>query len=95
MLTALESTLASVSRSSSLITAFTAYFVAQEFAYTAVNRAGLTARAEAGDAGSARALAVTRRTSFMLFGRAAGHHGDRPAGRLSCRAPHRQRVRRS
>ena len=47
-----------------LITAFTAYFVAQEFAYTAVNRAGLTARAEAGDSASERALAVTRRTSF-------------------------------
>ena len=55
-----------------LITAFTAYFVAQEFAYTAVNRAGLTARAEAGDAGSARALAVTRRTSFMLSGAQLG-----------------------
>ncbi len=55
-----------------LITAFTAYFVAQEFAYTAVNRAGLTARAEAGDSASERALAVTRRTSFMLSGAQLG-----------------------
>src|SRR5215470_15114559 len=55
-----------------LITAFTAYFVAQEFAYTAVNRARLTARAEAGDAASKRALGVTRRTSFMLSGAQLG-----------------------
>jgi len=55
-----------------LITAFTAYFVAQEFAYTAVNRAGLTARAEAGDSASERALALTRRTSFMLSGAQLG-----------------------
>ena len=55
-----------------LITAFTAYFVAQEFAYTAVNRSGLTARAEAGDAAAGRALAVTRRTSFMLSGAQLG-----------------------
>jgi CBS domain containing-hemolysin-like protein len=55
-----------------LITAFTAYFVAQEFAYTAVNRSRLTARAEAGDTASARALEVTRRTSFMLSGAQLG-----------------------
>jgi len=55
-----------------LFTAFTAYFVAQEFAYTAVNRAGLTARAEAGDSASERALALTRRTSFMLSGAQLG-----------------------
>jgi CBS domain containing-hemolysin-like protein len=55
-----------------LITAFTAYFVAQEFAYTAVKRAGLTARAEAGDSASERALALTRRTSFMLSGAQLG-----------------------
>lgn len=55
-----------------LITAFTAYFVAQEFAYTAVNRSSLTARAQAGDAASGRALAVTRRTSFMLSGAQLG-----------------------
>lgn len=55
-----------------LITAFTAYFVAQEFAYTAVNRSRLTARAEAGDPAAVRALAVTRRTSFMLSGAQLG-----------------------
>ena len=55
-----------------LITAFTAYFVSQEFAYTTVNRARLTAQAEAGDAGSEQALAVTRRTSFMLSGAQLG-----------------------
>jgi CBS domain containing-hemolysin-like protein len=55
-----------------LITAFTAYFVAQEFAYTAVNRSGLTAKAEAGDTAAGRALAVTRRTSFMLSGAQLG-----------------------
>jgi CBS domain containing-hemolysin-like protein len=55
-----------------LITAFTAYFVAQEFAYTTVSRAGLTAQAEAGDRSAARALEVTRRTSFMLSGAQLG-----------------------
>jgi CBS domain containing-hemolysin-like protein len=55
-----------------LITAFTAYFVAQEFAYTAADRSRLTARAEAGDAASANALEVTRRTSFMLSGAQLG-----------------------
>ena len=55
-----------------LITALTAYFVAQEFAYTTVSRAGLTAHAEAGDTAAARALDVTRRTSFMLSGAQLG-----------------------
>ncbi|WP_432488699.1 hemolysin family protein [Kineococcus sp. SYSU DK018] len=55
-----------------LITAVTAYFVAQEFAYMSVDRSGLGARAEAGDAGARRALAVTRRTSFMLSGAQLG-----------------------
>ena len=55
-----------------LITAFTAYFVAQEFAYTAVNRSRLTALSEAGDSAAARALEVTRRTSFMLSGAQLG-----------------------
>jgi CBS domain containing-hemolysin-like protein len=54
------------------ITAFTAYFVAQEFAYTVVNRSQLTVRAQAGDSASERALAVTRRTSFMLSGAQLG-----------------------
>ncbi|KXO96388.1 Putative Mg2+ and Co2+ transporter CorB (plasmid) [Tsukamurella tyrosinosolvens] len=55
-----------------VITAFTGYFVAQEFAYMAVDRSRLTARAAAGDEASARALQVTRRTSFMLSGAQLG-----------------------
>ncbi|NLE80835.1 MAG: HlyC/CorC family transporter [Rhodococcus sp.] len=54
------------------ITALTGYFVAQEFAYMAVDRSRLKARAEAGDGAAARALAVTRRTSFMLSGAQLG-----------------------
>ncbi|WP_139984416.1 hemolysin family protein [Nocardioides litoris] len=54
------------------ITAATGYFVAQEFAYMTVDRSRLTARAEAGDAAARRALAVTRRTSFMLSGAQLG-----------------------
>ena len=54
------------------ITAVTGYFVAQEFAYMAVDRSRLSARASAGDAGAKRALAVTRRTSFMLSGAQLG-----------------------
>ncbi|MFF0239442.1 hemolysin family protein [Rhodococcus pyridinivorans] len=54
------------------ITALTGYFVAQEFAYMAVDRSRLKARAEAGDNAAARALSVTRRTSFMLSGAQLG-----------------------
>lgn len=54
------------------ITAATGYFVAQEFAFMAVDRSRLKARAVAGDAAAARALAVTRRTSFMLSGAQLG-----------------------
>ncbi|MGX7730391.1 hemolysin family protein [Rhodococcus sp. 2H158] len=54
------------------ITALTGYFVAQEFAYMAVDRSRLKARAEAGDAAATRALSVTRRTSFMLSGAQLG-----------------------
>src|SRR3954453_7012098 len=54
------------------ITAVTGYFVAQEFAYMAVDRSALAARAEAGDAAAGRALTVTRRTSFMLSGAQLG-----------------------
>lgn len=54
------------------ITAATGYFVAQEFAYMAVDRSALRARADAGDRGAARALKVTRRTSFMLSGAQLG-----------------------
>lgn len=55
-----------------LITAATGYFVAQEFAYMAVDRSRLRARAEAGDAASRRTLRVTERTSFMLSGAQLG-----------------------
>ena len=48
------------------------YFVAQEFAYMSVDRSRLAARADAGDARARRALAVTRRTSFMLSGAQLG-----------------------
>ncbi|PRY51706.1 CBS domain containing-hemolysin-like protein [Geodermatophilus tzadiensis] len=54
------------------ITVLTGYFVAQEFAYMAVDRSTLAARAEAGDAAATRALGVTRRTSFMLSGAQLG-----------------------
>lgn len=54
------------------ITAATGYFVAQEFAYMAVDRSRLKARAVAGDATAERALRVTRRTSFMLSGAQLG-----------------------
>ncbi|WP_205843961.1 hemolysin family protein [Nakamurella deserti] len=55
-----------------VISAATAYFVAQEFAYMSVDRSRLKAAAAAGDAGAGRALAVTRRTSFMLSGAQLG-----------------------
>ncbi|QCX28230.1 hemolysin family protein [Nocardioides jishulii] len=54
------------------ITALTAYFVAQEFAYMAVDRSRLGAAAAAGDPAAKRALAVTQRTSFMLSGAQLG-----------------------
>ncbi|MFF5991681.1 hemolysin family protein [Prauserella flavalba] len=55
-----------------LLTAATGYFVAQEFAYMAVDRSRLKARAADGDSGAARALTITRRTSFMLSGAQLG-----------------------
>jgi CBS domain containing-hemolysin-like protein len=55
-----------------LITAATAYFVAQEFAYISVNRSRLAARARAGDRAAAQSLAITQRTSFMLSGAQLG-----------------------
>jgi CBS domain containing-hemolysin-like protein len=54
------------------IIAANGYFVAQEFAYMSVDRAKLRARAETGDVAARRALAVTRRTSFMLSGAQLG-----------------------
>ncbi len=55
-----------------LVIAVNGYFVAQEFAYMAVNRTRLAARAAEGDASAKRALEVTRRTSFMLSGAQLG-----------------------
>ncbi|MBL7501927.1 HlyC/CorC family transporter [Frankia sp. CNm7] len=55
-----------------LITLATGYFVAQEFAYMAVDRSRLKVMAEAGDTAARRALKVTRRTSFMLSGAQLG-----------------------
>ncbi|PWJ56473.1 Hemolysin, contains CBS domains [Quadrisphaera granulorum] len=55
-----------------VITAGTAYFVAQEFGYMSVDRARLRSRAEKGDAAAQRALDITRRTSFMLSGAQLG-----------------------
>jgi CBS domain containing-hemolysin-like protein len=52
-----------------LITALTGYFVAQEFSFMAVDRDRLRVSAGSKDLGARRALAVTRRTSFMLSGR--------------------------
>ena len=54
------------------IIAANGYFVAQEFAYMAVDRTRLAARAAEGDAAAKRALRVTRRTSFMLSGAQLG-----------------------
>ncbi|WP_226344215.1 hemolysin family protein [Agilicoccus flavus] len=55
-----------------VITAFTGYFVAQEFAYMAVDRSRLASRAAQGDDAAERTLTITRRTSFMLSGAQLG-----------------------
>jgi CBS domain containing-hemolysin-like protein len=52
--------------------AATAYFVAQEFAYMSVDRTRLAVSASEGDISAKRALAVTKRTSFMLSGAQLG-----------------------
>ena len=54
------------------IIAANGYFVAQEFAYMAVDRTRLAARAAEGDVAAKRALRVTKRTSFMLSGAQLG-----------------------
>jgi len=51
-----------------LLTAATGYFVAQEFAYVAVDRNRLRQLAEEGDKAAERAFAVTQKLSFMLSG---------------------------
>ena len=54
------------------IIAANGFFVAQEFAYMSVDRVRLQTAAKAGDRAAARALQVTRRTSFMLSGAQLG-----------------------
>lgn len=55
-----------------LITAATGYFVAQEFAFMAVDRSRLGARHRDGDELAGKTLEITRRTSFMLSGAQLG-----------------------
>nr|WP_281497388.1 hemolysin family protein [Ornithinimicrobium sp. F0845] len=50
------------------LTVLTGYFVAQEFAYVAVDRGQLQKLADEGDAAAQRALKVTSRLSFTLSG---------------------------
>lgn len=54
------------------LTFATAYFVAQEFAYVAVDRSRLQHQAETGDPAARRALRVTERLSFTLSGAQLG-----------------------
>jgi CBS domain containing-hemolysin-like protein len=54
------------------LTVATAYFVAQVFAYIAVDRSRLRVLAERGDAAAERALKITSRLSFMLSGAQLG-----------------------
>jgi CBS domain containing-hemolysin-like protein len=55
-----------------LLTAATGYFVAQEFAFVAADRARLTQAADQGDLAARRALRVIGRLSFMLSGAQLG-----------------------
>ncbi|GIE35359.1 membrane protein [Actinoplanes italicus] len=55
-----------------LLTAATGYFVAQEFAYVAVDREKLRTMADDGDPAAVRALRVTQRLSFVLSGAQVG-----------------------
>lgn len=54
------------------LTAATGYFVAQEFAFVAVDRGRLRAMSERGDPAAGRALKVTSRLSFVLSGAQLG-----------------------
>ncbi|MEV4416162.1 hemolysin family protein [Catellatospora sp. NPDC049609] len=54
------------------LTAATAYFVAQEFAYVAADRGVLRQQADQGDPAAGRALKITGRLSFMLSGAQLG-----------------------
>jgi len=54
------------------LTVATAYFVAAEFAYVAVDRSKLRRAADSGDRAAARAAGITGRLSFMLSGAQLG-----------------------
>jgi CBS domain containing-hemolysin-like protein len=54
------------------LTAATGYFVAQEFAFVAVDRTQLRHAADAGDQAARRALRITERLSFTLSGAQLG-----------------------
>jgi CBS domain containing-hemolysin-like protein len=54
------------------LTTATAYFVAAEFAYVAVDRSKLRQAAESGDRAAGRAAGITGRLSFMLSGAQLG-----------------------
>lgn len=54
------------------LTLATGYFVAQEFAFMAVDRSRLEGKASRGDQRAVRTLDITRRTSFMLSGAQLG-----------------------
>ena len=51
-----------------VLTAFTGFFVAQEFAYVSVDRTELRTRAEGGDKKAQRAYDLTSPLSFLLSG---------------------------
>jgi CBS domain containing-hemolysin-like protein len=55
-----------------VLTVATGYFVAQEFAYVAVDRERLRVLADEGDAAARRALEVTQKLSFVLSGSQVG-----------------------
>jgi CBS domain containing-hemolysin-like protein len=55
-----------------VLTAATGYFVAQEFAYVAADRARLSQQADQGDIAAKRAMKVVGRLSFMLSGAQLG-----------------------
>jgi CBS domain containing-hemolysin-like protein len=55
-----------------VVSAVTGFFVAAEFSFVAADRNRLTARAEQGEVGAARALRVTEQLSFMLSGAQLG-----------------------
>src|SRR5215207_9222987 len=55
-----------------VLTVATGWFVAQEFAFIAVDRNRLRQLADTGDAAAERALRVTGRLSFMLSGAQLG-----------------------